>query len=142
MLTASLLLLVAAPDWSKAAENIERKDGVTCRAQFEDAVRVNIRKDLRARLAPIVAAIRYAENGKTYAYGIIHKRCPKGYRHQAGWGAATVQKNWDRWTKAGKPGEFIVYLGKIYCPVGADNDPNGLNKHWIKNVNHYYRRFR
>ena len=92
-------------------------------------------------LAPIVAAIRYAENGKTYQYGIIHKRCPKGYRPQAGWCAATVQKNYDRWHKAGAKGEFITYLGGIYCPVGAKNDPTGLNKHWIKNVNKFNRRF-
>jgi hypothetical protein len=83
----------------------------------------------------------YAENGKTYQYGIIHKRCPKGYRPQAGWCAATVQKNWDRWHKAGAKGEFITYLGGIYCPVGAKNDPTGLNKHWIKNVTKFQKRF-
>ena len=120
---------------------IQSKDGAKCAAMFDDAVRVNIRPELRAKLAPIVAAIRYAENGTTYQYGIIHKRCKAGYRNQAGWCAATVQKNWDRWQKAGAKGEFISYLGGIYCPIGADNDPNGLNHNWIGNVRKFKKRF-
>jgi len=120
---------------------IQAKDGASCAIMFDDAIATNIRPECVRTLAPIVAAIRYAENGKTYQYGIIHKRCPKGYRPQAGWCAATVQKNHDRWIKAGSKGEFITYLGGIYCPIGADNDPTGLNKHWIKNVKKFNKRF-
>lgn len=124
------------------ASAIKAKDGAAAVAKFEDAIRVNIREDLRPTLAPIVAAIRFAENGKPgREYGVLGagvrrdmKRKGDTYRPQAGWCAATVQKTYDRWTKAGKPGEFIVFLGKRYCPVGADNDPTGLNKHRIKNV--------
>ena len=118
------------------------KDGTIAGEQFADAVKVNIRPELRKELSRYVAAIRYAENGKTYQYGIIHKRCPKGYRPQAGWCAATVQKNYDRWVKAGKRGEFVVFLGKRYCPVGADNDPDKLNRHWIGNVRKFHARFK
>ena len=120
---------------------IHTKDGASCAAMFDDAIATNVRPECVRTLAPIVAAIRYAENGKTYQYGIIHKRCPKGYRPQAGWCAATVQKNYDRWVKAGSKGEFITYLGGIYCPIGVKNDPTGLNKHWIKNVNKFNKRF-
>ena len=120
---------------------IQAKDGASCAIMFDDAIATNIRPECVRTLAPIVAAIRYAENGKTYQYGIIHKRCPKGYRPQAGWCAATVQKNYDRWHKAGAKGEFITYLGGIYCPIGVKNDPTGLNKHWIKNVNKFNKRF-
>jgi hypothetical protein len=35
-------------------------------------------------------------------------------------------------------GDFIAFLGGRYCPVGAKNDPKGLNKNWIKNVKYYY----
>jgi len=118
------------------------KDGTIAGEQFADAVKVNIRPELRTELSRYVAAIRYAENGKTYQYGIIHKRCPKGYRNQAGWCAATVQKNYDRWIKAGSKGEFVVFLGKRYCPVGVDNDPDKLNRHWIGNVRKFHARFR
>jgi hypothetical protein len=124
-------------------EAIAAKDGKACAAQYQDAVNVNIRPELRTKLAPYVAAIRYAENGgKGKEYGILHPRVKPTYRSQAGWCAATVQKNYDRWVKAGSKGEFVVFLGKRYCPVGADNDPNGLNKHWIGNVRKLYARFK
>ena len=42
---------------------IKAKDGAACAASFDDAVRVNIRPECVRELAPIVAAIRYAENG-------------------------------------------------------------------------------
>lgn len=32
----------------------------------------------------------------------------------------------------------IEEIGKIYCPVGAANDPKGLNKYWIGNVTKFY----
>ena len=134
-----LLLCVLSQSPTQA---IEAKDGKVCAAAFDDAVAVNIRAELRSELAPIVAAIRYAENGrKGREYGILHKRVGPTYRSQAGWCAATVQKNYDRWEKAGAKGEFVVYLGNRYCPVGAKNDPNGLNRHWIKNVKKFKKRF-
>ena len=117
---------------------IKAKDGVACAEQFQDAIEVNIRAECREMLAPIVSAIRYAENGsKGREYGILHPRVKPTYRSQAGWCAKTVQNNYDRWIKAGRKGDFISFLGSRYCPIGADNDPNGLNAHWIHNVTHY-----
>jgi len=125
-----------------ASDPIKPKDGAAPAAQFEDAVRVNIRPELRAKLAPIVAAIRHAENGRAgREYGVLHpKALGKSYRTQAGWCAATVQKHYDRWVKAGKKGDFLESLARRYCPVGADNDPTGLNKHWLKNVTAWTRK--
>ena len=37
-------------------------------------------------------------------------------------------------------GDFISFLGARYCPVGASNDPQGLNRYWVKNVKHFYNR--
>ena len=140
MITATNILFYGALCWAPS-EAIKAKDGKACALAFEDAIKVNIRPELRTKLAPYVAAIRYAENGgKGREYGILHKRVKPTYRSQAGWCAATVQKNFDRWVKAGKRGEFVVFLGKRYCPVGADNDPNGLNKHWIRNVRKFHAR--
>lgn len=31
-------------------------------------------------------------------------------------------------------------VGRIYCPVGADNDPTGLNQHWIPRVAGYVKK--
>jgi hypothetical protein len=136
-----MIAILCVPALGQSQQAIARKDGAKHAAEFQDAIEVNIRPELRAKLAPIVAAIRYAENGKTYQYGILHPRCPRTYRGQAGWCAATVQKNYDRWVKAGRKGAFLVYLGAVYCPIGADNDPTGLNKHWIKNVTYYTKKF-
>lgn len=32
----------------------------------------------------------------------------------------------------------IAQIGKKYAPVGASNDPSGLNKHWVPNVSKFY----
>ena len=145
MKTIIALLLLCAPAFAqstKAHDAIVAKDGAARAAEFQDAIEVNIRPECRDMLAPIVAAIRYAENGgKGKEYGILHPRVKPTYRSQAGWCAATVQKNYDRWVKAGRKGEFIVFLGNRYCPVGAENDPNGLNKNWTKNVRFYVDKF-
>jgi len=138
MLQFALLLMLQVP----GQDAILQKDGQTAAEAFQDAIEVNIRPECRDMLAPIVAAIRYAENGgKGKEYGILHPRVKPTYRSQAGWCAATVQKNYDRWVKAGSKGEFIVFLGNRYCPVGAENDPNGLNKNWVKNVRFYVDKF-
>ena len=145
MKTIALLLCLTSPALaqSNAHKAIEAKDGKACAAQFDDAINVNIRPELRTKLAPIVAAIRYAENGgKGREYGILHKRVKPTYRSQAGWCAATVQKHYDRWVKAGRKGEFVVSLGARYCPVGAENDPDNLNRHWVGNVKKFQKKFK
>jgi len=121
-----------------AYDAIEAKDGAICADAYKDAIEVNIRVECREMLAPIVASIRHAENGgKGREYGILHPRVKPTYRSQAGWCASTVQKHYDRWVKGGRIGSFISSLGARYCPIGADNDPTGLNTHWIKNVKYY-----
>ena len=140
---ALALLLLAVPAIAETpTQAIASKDGKACAASFDDAVRVNIRPECVRELAPYVAAIRYAENGRRgREYGVIHKRCPNTYRGQAGWCAATVQKNYDRWVKAGRKGEYIAYLASRYAPIDADNDPNGLNHNWLPNVRKFRKRF-
>ena len=32
----------------------------------------------------------------------------------------------------------IEQIGAKYCPVGASNDPTGVNKYWVPNVTKYY----
>ena len=144
-LTTILLLLtsLAQADEAEATAAILKKDGKANATQFTDAIRVNIRPELRDELAPIVAAIRHAENGRAgREYGILHPKALGGsYRTQAGWCAATVQKQFDRWVTAGKKGTFLESLARRYCPVGADNDPTGLNRHWLKNVTHFTKKF-
>jgi peptidoglycan hydrolase-like protein with peptidoglycan-binding domain len=35
----------------------------------------------------------------------------------------------------------IAQIGKVYAPVGAANDPGGLNRHWIPNISNNFRMF-
>ena len=95
------------------------------------------RNDCKGELFIVLLAIRKAENGGTgREFGIMNPKADN-LDKQAGWAAATVVKNYARWIKAGKKEDYIVFLGNRYCPVGAENDPNDLNKHWIKNVRHW-----
>ena len=105
----------------------------------------------------ILLAIRRAENGRPgREFGILHPRCAAAMRRrpaetldiQAGWAAATIIKNRDRWTNAGKPKRtwaddgadgFIFFLADRYCPASVD--PAG-NKHWKKNVSYYYKKIK
>ena len=40
---------------------------------------------------------------------------------------------WEYAVKDGYEG-FVGYLGSIWAPIGAENDPTNLNKNWIPNV--------
>jgi len=77
----------------------------------------------------ILLAIRKAENGRAgFEFGVVAVK-NTDLDTQAGWAAATVVKNRQRWIKAGRPGE-------------AENDPTGLNKNWVKNVKFWYKKFK
>lgn len=129
---AALLLALAPHAGAEAA--IEAKDGRARMLDFRDAVEVNIRPECRAELVPILAAIRHAENGPAgREYGILHPRVGPTYRSQAGWAAASCQKAWDRWQRAGAKGCFVDFMGARYCPPGD----HPLNRNWAPNVRHW-----
>mgnify|MGYP001267185185 CR=1 FL=1 len=84
-------------------------------------------------------AIYLAEGGSRAVkpYGILKDYCKKGDPDgQCRKGCIqTINKRYKMWDKQG---DFISYLSKSYCPIGAENDPKGLNKNWVKNVSHFY----
>lgn len=125
---------------------IQKKDGLDALKDLYDAIKTNIRPELHDKLAPLVASIRYAENGRSgREYGILHPNVEPTYRSQAGWCAATVQKNWDRYRKQNGDtknfDEYIAFLGSRYCPIDDPRDTMGLNKHWKINVQTFYKKF-
>ena len=82
-------------------------------------------------------AIYLAEGGDiSKPYGILKDYCKKGDPNgQCRKGCIqTINKRLRMWDGSG---DFVEYLSKSYCPIGAKNDPNGLNKNWVKNV-HYF----
>ena len=133
--------------YSRSQKEIQDKDGLEGLRDFTNAIETNIRPELHSKLAPLVVAIRYAENGGSgREYGVLHPKVKPTYRSQAGWCAATVQKNWDRYEQQGCDTEnfdqYIAFLGKKYCPIDDTRDIMGLNKHWISNVSRFYNQFK
>lgn len=79
-------------------------------------------------------AIRKAEGNKNY--GILSVKCSTTEECRQIC-KNTVRNNWRRYTKKDKTptfDEYLTFLANRYCPVGASNDPKGLNVHWRKNV--------
>lgn len=84
----------------------------------------------------IANAIYMAEGGNktSHPYGILahyktttpRQACINTINH--------ALKDWDG------QGDFITFLGKRYCPIGASNDPGGLNKNWVRNVHYFLER--
>ncbi len=112
----------------------------------------------------LLMAIRLAERGKdSIAYGILPQgksleryKEDKGYElkgefypyenikeKQLSWAAGTIKSYQDSFKK-NKKGykDFISYAASRYAPIGAENDPTGLNKNWEKNVRKYYNQFK
>ena len=81
-------------------------------------------------------AIYKAEGGsKTrHPYGVL-----KHYNHTTARQVCinTIKHQYRRWNKQG---DFVKFLGNVYCPVGAFNDPLGLNNNWVNNVNMFLRK--
>lgn len=87
-------------------------------------------------------AIRKAEGNENY--GILSIPCTKGADCRRIC-KNSIRNGWNRYRLAkGLPkgyrgnssdlNGFVEHFAKRYCPVGAGNDPEGLNRHWVKNV--------
>lgn len=87
----------------------------------------------------LVDAIKRAENSQKHPYGILKPYCragdPDGQCRKGCW--QTVRK-WLPKLEHDSVDEFIDKFGDIFCPVGASNDPKGVNKNWKKNVKYFY----
>lgn len=89
----------------------------------------------------LLLAIRKAENGSIgNEFGIMNPKARNTNLYtQAAWCACTIVKNRQRWNKRG---DFIDFLGSHYCPVGASNDKQGLNKNWCSNVRYWFSKYK
>lgn len=84
----------------------------------------------------IVKAIYLAEGGaKTrHPYGILTKYKTTTPRQAC---FNTVKNQRKRHAKHNCGKEFLACLRDRYCPLGASNDPQNLNRFWLKNVKFY-----
>lgn len=86
-----------------------------------------------------VGAIYRAEGGdKTrFPYGIVSVNTHGDKELARRICLKTVQHRYRQWVEQGKPGSFTAFLGRSYCPVGASNDPKGVNGNWVRNVDYW-----
>jgi len=94
----------------------------------------------RAAVDPrFLQALRRAENGRPgREFGVLSVSAPT-YEDQARWAAASIRRNVERFEAGGRTAvdpttgqytdEFIRFFSNRYAPVGAGNDPTGLNQH-------------
>lgn len=108
-----------------------------CASELDTIVRAAIRNKCAGKENfKILLAIRLQENGGPgKEFGIKHPRAwNTDLDTQAGWAAATIVKTRQRWLRAGRPYNFITFLGLRYCPPKAD--PTGF-KNWVRNVKYF-----
>lgn len=87
----------------------------------------------------IADAIKKVENSVKYPYGIKSIKIKGNTQTEREAYARkicinTIKNNYIRWEKAGKPNDFISFLGSRYAPIGAPDDPRNLNSNWVKNL--------
>jgi hypothetical protein len=88
----------------------------------------------------LVDAIKSAEGSIKHPYGILKPYCkPNDPDGQCRKGCTQTVNKWLKRISYTSPEDFIRQFGAIYCPIGVSNDPNGLNKNWVRNVTKLYR---
>ena len=93
----------------------------------------------------LIYAIYKAEGGEKAVkpYGILSVPCDtKDECRQIC--LNTVRNNRRRYADYGykKYDTYLEFLASRYAPIGATNDPRGLNKNWLKNVKYFLNRRR
>jgi hypothetical protein len=103
----------------------------------------------RAAVDPrFLGALRRAENGGPgREFGVLSVSAPT-YEDQVRLAAASIRRNVERFEATGRAAidpatgryseEFIRFFSNRYAPVGAANDPNGLNQHHARNLLRLY----
>ena len=85
----------------------------------------------------IADAIFWAEGGNNtnYPYGIRSVSC-EGQQDCRKICINTIRNNRKRYEKYGfkRHDTYLKFLASRYAPSKADNDPTGLNRHWLRNV--------
>lgn len=97
--------------------------------------------------ASFLHALRRAENGGPgREFGVLSVPAPT-YEDQARVAAESIRRNVERFEQSGRPAvdatgrytrEFIEFFSSRYAPVGAANDPGGLNRHHARNLIRLY----
>jgi hypothetical protein len=77
-------------------------------------------------------AVKVAENnGRNFGILSVTPRNPE---HADKLLVESIQNNYYRWMKAGKPGPFVDFMRDRYAPIGEPRDKKNLNPNWNNNV--------
>lgn len=96
-------------------------------------------------------AVRMCEQGrKGREFGVLAQGAvDTDLETQAEWTMSTLIKDTKRWHTGslakGKKEDypsFVFYFADKWCPIGADNDPNNLNKNWLPSFQKFYSLFK
>ena len=117
--------------------------------EYTEKYRSIVDRNKDINLYALSLAVRRQENGgKGTVFGVMAAK-ETDLEEQARWAVVTFLKNIERWERAmkeenwrlkcpSKELDYIAYLGNRWAPVGASNDPAGLNQYWIPNVQRLY----
>ena len=124
----TLLLLIrppqTLPDWLR----------IEAPTIIQAAARNGVTSDFDLRL---LFAIRQAERGRRgLEFGIMTPRA-NSLDLQAAHCACTLKAQHKRHEAHACGLDFVACLAARYCPIGADNDPDGLNKNWLRLVRYF-----
>ncbi len=81
----------------------------------------------------LASAIRKAEGNPNY--GILAHYRHTSYRQAC---INTCRHKYRQWLANSENKPYLAYLASKYAPIGANNDPMGLNRNWLGNVEREY----
>lgn len=111
---------------------------------------VAINSELTHEQAILVVAISKHETGNWTSSlyknnnnfgGIYNSKEKKFYSYESNEKGLQAFVNLLKNNYFGKGLDTIEEIGSKYCPVGAENDPTGVNQHWVPKVTQYYNNY-
>jgi hypothetical protein len=132
-------------------QEIERLNVVVKLNDIEKKIyNVAINSELTHEQAILVVAISKHETGNWTSNlyknnnnfgGIYNSKEKKFYSYESNEKGLQAFVNLLKNNYFGKGLNTIEEIGAKYCPVGASNDPKGINQHWVPKVTQYYNNY-
>lgn len=132
-------------------QEIERLNVVVKLNDIEKKIyNVAINSELTHEQAILVVAISKHETGNWTSNlyknnnnfgGIYNSKEQKFYSYESNDKGLQAFVNLLKNNYFGKGLDTIEEIGAKYCPVGASNDPTGVNQHWVPKVTQYYNNY-
>jgi hypothetical protein len=132
-------------------QEIERLNVVVKLNDIEKKIyNVAINSELTHEQAILVVAISKHETGNWTSNlyknnnnfgGIYNSKEQKFYSYESNDKGLQAFVNLLKNNYFGKGLDTIEEIGAKYCPIGANNDPTGVNQHWVPKVTQYYNNY-